>query len=521
MKFEDAVESAPTYWALKRVASAHVVDYKHLDQEELEANVLKTKKQYTHPEAVEEALEQALYLDNDLDKRVLAELILLEVLLNEYGHLMTMEELEEKVVDTEQNIVNQSNENDLKDLAGGSDSTQQYRNLSLYHFVLNTAWEHRDTKSVDEANLLRKLRRKLGITDREHRLLEAKLGKYPKPHNDLHTKEEIRESIKRLEELGLAWEVRNEKDTDFVVIPEEIAEIIKHVLNLEMRRSSYCQLLQHKNVRLKSYLRDVLSECGISYSPSATRAELQQRVAETVRPSVLLGGTTPQGGLNTDTLRDWCAELGLAVGGTKSDRIERIIEHYDELELYEPEEGDEREVWYRYFCELASRDYDTLRAQHVIEKDSEVERRFEDATSYLFEAKLNHTPLKQASSEHSDGLLSFRDTYIMWDNKSSETEVRLKDHIRQFDAYIQKSDKPVPVFLVIGPKFTPDSEAVARQYTAEHIGTNIVLVQAGELKELAELWSAEENKRKADPFPLGLFAQPGRFYLDAVRSSIS
>lgn len=61
-----------------------------------------------------------------------------------------------------------------------------------------------------------------------------------------------------------------------------------------------------------------------------------------------------------------------------------------------------------------------------------MERYFEEATSYLFETKLNHTPLRQAGTEHSDGLLSFRDNYIMWDNKSAETQVNLKDYIKQF-----------------------------------------------------------------------------------------
>jgi len=520
MKFEAVIESIATFHALRRIASAHVVDYARLGADELRANILRTLKQYTHPDAVKGALDEALYVDSDLNHRVLADLIIVDVLLNEYGHLMPTEELEEKVLQCEQGILDESNEKDLKGLAGGREDTEQFKSLSLYYFVLQTAWEHRDTKSVDEANLLRKLRAKLGVTDREHRILEAMLGKYPKDHNELHSRTEINDSMRKLETLGIVFEVRDDDGVDFAVIPEEIVMVVKELMGIEIRRPGYLQLLQYKYVRKRSYLKDTLSKSNLSYSANDTLASLQQRVADTVRPSVLLGGHSPKDGLSNETLHKWCSELDLPMGGTKADRIQRIIDHYNQLELRPREELDSRQVWYRFYVELASRDWETLRAQHVIEKDIDIERHFEAATSYLFDAKLNHTPLRQAGTEHSDGMLSFRDTYIMWDNKSSETPVDLKGHIKQFDAYMNKSDKPVPIFLVIGPAFTHESEATALQYTAENIGRNIALVWAEDLKELAELWASEENRRNSEPFPLGLFARPGPFSLDSIRSSL-
>lgn len=238
-------------------------------------------------------------------------------------------------------------------------------------------------------------------------------------------------------------------------------------------------------------------------------------------PSILIGGTSPRDGLNNEDLAAWCAELEIPIAGTKQERICRIIEHYDHLDLRPREEGDGRELWYHYFAEFANRDRETLRAQHIIDKDLEMERYFEEATSFLFETKLNHTPLRQAGTEHSDGLLSFRDNYIMWDNKSAETPVNLKDYIKQFDGYMRSAEKPVPVFLVIAPDFTPQSEVLALQYTSENIGRNIALVRANDLKELAELWASDKNKRNTDPFPLGLFARPGLFNLESVKASLS
>lgn len=103
--------------------------------------------------------------------------------------------------------------------------------------------------------------------------------------------------------------------------------------------------------------------------------------------------------------------------------------------------------------------------------------------------------------------------YVMWDNKSREAPglVNLKDHIKQFHEYIENADKPVPIFLVIGPIFTDESELTAFKYTSENLNRNIVLITAEELKCLAEEWSSTENKRRDEPFPLGLLARTGRF----------
>lgn len=101
----------------------------------------------------------------------------------------------------------------------------------------------------------------------------------------------------------------------------------------------------------------------------------------------------------------------------------------------------------------------------------------------------------------------------MWDNKSKERPglVNLRDHIGQFHGYMEQSEKPVPVFLVIAPGFTEESEVEATRYHAEHFSRNLVLITAGELKSLAEEWSSRDNKNREQPFPLGLFAASGRF----------
>ena len=98
----------------------------------------------------------------------------------------------------------------------------------------------------------------------------------------------------------------------------------------------------------------------------------------------------------------------------------------------------------------------------------------------------------------------------MWDNKSKESPVNLKDHIGQFDGYMNKADKPVPIFLVIAPEFTIESEEVAMRYHAQHFDRNLSLITAHELKSLAEEWSSD-NSHREESFPLGLPAATGRF----------
>ena len=169
--------------------------------------------------------------------------------------------------------------------------------------------------------------------------------------------------------------------------------------------------------------------------------------------------------------------------------------------------------WYEFYEQLAIRDYETLRAQHVIEKDIEIESKFEDATRYIFAEKLKHVPLQQEGTNHPDGLLSLEAMFLMWDNKSKESPglINLKDHIAQFDGYMNNSDKPVPVFLVIAPGFTEESEEETIRYHAQHFDRNIVLITASELKNLAEEWVSENNRNREEPFPLGLLASTGRF----------
>ncbi len=503
MELPKVVEHIGTVRELRRIASAYVIDYRNLTDEEIKSAILKTGPQYYFPENIRKALRQCL-LSTNRDLRVLTPLLLKRVLLNKDDFMAPKRQVEDEIVAWEQHVVDQSNE-DLFKRDG-----EKTRRMDLLKFVMETAWEHNQEISPDEKNLIERLRERLKITDREFCMIEAKLGKFPKPGNQLHTRGEIDEVRQALQSHGLLFSIRDGDSEDFDVIPDEVARSLRLVLGLEIRRHGYEELLNHRFVRSKAHLTETLEKSDLSPEGLHTLEELQQLVLEQVLPSVLIGGVSPRDGLSLEILAKWCVDLDLVVSGTKPERIARIIGFYDNLlERNEPTE-DPREIWYRHYLEFAWRKLDFLRSQMMIEKDNEVERRFEGATNFLFENKLGHKPLTQVGCDHPDGAVSFRDELLYWDNKSKEVPANLKDHLRQFDQYIRAADKKVAGFLVIAPDFTPDSSALAMQYQVEN-GTTITLITAEELKSLAEEWARRDPKKSDNPFPLGYLIQPGRF----------
>ncbi|MDA7625165.1 hypothetical protein N8656_00215 [bacterium] len=499
MKFEKAVQGFGTVPALKRFAGAYVVDHTKLSEDETITALGKAAPQYTHEKNVKAAVNRCL-LNSDREIRTIAPVFLNQVLLNCDQFMSAEGETDEKIISWEQAIIDSSNETPINKKSGRSSS------LELFQFVLSVAWEHNESISVDEKNLIDKLKERLLISDREYRTMEASLGKFPRPGNLIHSRAEI-DSVRRiLQSEGLVATVRDSDKVDYDVIPEEVAEVLRKIFGTEVRRYGYEQLLDYKYVKKKDWLKATLEKSGFAVEGNPSSDELKETVIERIRPSILIGGISPKDGLSMDNLKKWCGTLDLMTSGTKSELIARITNHYDKLTSRNSESEDLRELWYEHYERFAARDREFLRAQQLIDKDLEMEARFEDATNFLFEVKLGHKPLKMVATEHADGMLSHGDSLILWDNKSKETDVNLGSHIKQFDRYIGQQEKRVSGFIVIAPSFTEESVAEAMRYQVEK-GTSISLITASELKELAERWS----KKDKGTFPLGYLVLPGRF----------
>lgn len=504
MKFNECVENVSTFLDLKRFANEYVIDYKRLSFEELKAAVIKTSPQYSNEENIRNVV-RFFELNNDRNIRILFNIFIKSVLLNCDDFTESLRITEDKVVAYEQDVVNLANEFSLND---------EVDNIDFYKYVVEAAWENNDDVSVDEQNLINKIKVKLGISEKHHQILEAQIGKFPTQGNILHTKDEISSLRKLLQLKGLVISVRDSNGNDYDVIPYEVAISLRKIFDIDIKEAAFKNLLESKFVKNKTYLTDILGKANVSLPRNANLTQLKELVIKNLTAHKLIGGFSANDGLDKSTLTEWCSSLGLNIYGTKPDLINRIVSYYDEIRQIQCSEEDDREALYYFYTDLASRNLSNLRQQGIITKDLECEHKFETATNYIFEKIFKSKPLIMSGTEHPDGILSFNNKLIMWDNKSKETDVSLADHIKQFDRYIKSSAKPVSVFMVIGPSFTPDSQKECAKYAMSN-DTIILLITAQELKDLAEKWK-KTHSDDSEPLPLGIFKQNGRFNPDLV-----
>ncbi len=505
MNFIQFVEQLPNVTIAKRIATAHVADYRRLEFDEVKAYLVKTAQQYTSYENIAAQLEK-IKLDSNRAVRIIAPILLRDYLLNQDDFISTCKETDSAILNYEKSVIDASNNFDINKIS---------KDLALFKYMLDTAWALNDDISVDEKNLLESLRKYLSISIHEQQLLEAKSGRFPNPGNALHTFDDIDTARKALQSAGLLACIRDADGALCDVIPDDIAKGIRQYYGIEIRAYGYQKLVDYVVKKAKKqYLIDIIAKAGKYYkkanfdiSPTSTISELKDIIVKSVQPSNLLGGFSAYDGMNVEDLSAWCAELGINVSGAKKVLIDRILEYYDSMRRVEVKTEDSREKLVAVYDELAKRDLKFLRANNIIEKDLQCEHYFEDATNYIFEAMLMNKPLTLTGTDHPDGKLSFKDKYIMWDNKSKEKPVNLKDHIQQFDRYIKTSDKDVVVFMVVAPDFTPQSVQECVDYSLNN-DTQILLITAAELKAVAEAWS---KSHQGEIFNLGYFKQNGRF----------
>ena len=505
MDFVKYIEYIPNVTIAKRIASAYVADHRRLEFDELKECLRKTAKQYTAYDNISSRLDE-LKLDGNRAIRIIAPILLRDYLLDQDDFISPCKDTDAAILNYEKMIIDESNNFDINKIS---------KDLALFKHMLDTAWGLNEDISVDEKNLLEALRKYLSITIREQQVLEAKSGRFPNIENVLHTFDDIETTRKTLQSKGLLVCIRNSDGIMCDMIPDDIAVEIRKYYGIEIRTFGYEKLVDYVVKKTKKqYLIDIVTKASKHYkkanieiSNNPTVNELKSIILKSVQPTNLIAGFSANDGMNVDEISAWCSSLGLNVSGPKKVRIERILQYYDSVRRIELKTEDSREKLVAVFDDLARRNMKALRANGIIEKDLQCEHYFEDATNYIFEKMLMNKPLTLTGTEHPDGKLSFKDKYIMWDNKSKETPVNLKDHIQQFDRYIKTSDKDVVVFMVVAPDFTPQSVQECVDYALNN-DTQILLITAEELKTVAELWNKKHN---GEMFNLGYFKQNGRF----------
>ncbi len=511
MKFLEYVKIIPNITFAKRLASAYVADYRRLEFSEIQQFLAKTANQYTDYENIAKQLND-IKLDANRSVRIIAPILLRDYLLNQDDFLSANKDTEAAILSYEKTIIDESNDFDLNKIS---------KDQALFKFMLDTAWTHNNDISIDEKNLIEALRNYLSITNREQHILEAKSGRFPNLENIIHTYDDIENTRRILQSRGLIVSIKNSDGVMCDMIPEDIAAQIRKYYDIEIRNFGYEKLIEYVIKKTKKqYLIDIVNKASKNYekanieiSNNPTVAELKDVIFRSIKPSNLIAGFSANDGMNVEMLTAWCGELGLNISGSKKVLIDRILSYYDSIRKIELRTDDEREEYYSVFIELAKRDLKFLRNNKIIEKDLQCEHYFESATNYIFEKILLNKPLTLTGTEHPDGKLSYKDKYIMWDNKSKETPVNLKDHIQQFDRYIKSSDKEVVVFMVIAPDFTEQSIQECVDYSLNN-DTQILLITAEELKSVAEKW---QNNHNGEIFNLGYFKQNGRFDINLLK----
>ncbi len=503
MKFIECMKSTPGISDLKRLASEYVIDFRRLNIDELREAIAKTAPQYYNDENVRNTVKH-FNLNQNRTVRVLFSVIV-KLLLNSDDFTLEAKILEDKVLSQEQEIV---------DLANEFDGDRISDDLEFFKYVLEAAWEHNDDVSIDEQNLLNKIKAKLGISDIDYCVLEAHIGKYPNPNNELHTKGEINDVRRAMQAKGLLVPIKDSNGVLYDAIPSEIAAVLRKIYGIDIKKSSYEILLDSKYVKGKKYFSDIIAKAGHKVPATANLTQLKQIILDYIPAKTVLAGFSPNDGLDKATLIKWCGDLKIAISGTKPELVDRIVNYYDELRQIKADEADERAVFFDCYEELACRDLNFLRQQGIIDKDLECEHKFEIATNYMFENIFKVKPLLLSGTEHADGVLSFKDKLIMWDNKSKETDVNLADHIKQFERYINNSSKPVAVFMVIASSFTENSAKECINFSMNS-DTLMLLITASDLKQLSQKWLAKHSNDE-EALPLGVFKQNGRFNLDMI-----
>ena len=510
MNFEDALplagirdlRSFTDAWAIEVVRRDDKADYV---QRVLESrhDILTTQRLETHLRFADIPYRQLM-----LVRAVLRQL------LNEAKYIAPITAFHEKLIAQEQHFSEWAlRPNALKHL--------DPKSVDIYRTVLKDAW---DSDGIDnsEFRLLEVLRKKLGLTRRDHRVVELQLGHLPGAHGDTNTVDEIEQAVVYLIKRGVVLRIQSvDGGAKSYCIPEEIGDAIREIMGIELQAPAYTKLLEKLPV---SVLRSALETSAQPFS--GTGEFLIDRLIDGyVSPRLVLRQLTD------DQLAALMKNLAsVRPDGTKEIRVRNIVKYYDRLEFgpTDPSTGSSPgEPYVKYYLDLAWRRQGVLRAASVITKDLQIERRFEEATTALFTEHLGHPVERMEGSNHPDGHVNLADPrrVLIWDCKSCETAYSLTDRTaRQFLAYATAvAPRVASPMLIIGPDFTADSVPAAMRLKAQCApGTEICLIVAEDLLWLSDEWKHRQSKAKTpSPLPWEVLSLTGRMTQDLLKQRLT
>lgn len=481
MKVAEAVKHMTVAY-LRRIVDSFTKDFPQPDEERAREIIVQNVDELTDSERIEQTLRVA---DRSYSTRILQHNIL-EALLNKTDRRATEEEVVTDVRSLEKAILEEA------EAPEESLSYEDEENLNILRSVLDVAVED-DQVSPEELGLIHRLRRKLGVQERSKQILLAQLNHFPRAGNEIHSPSELSDALAELQKLGVVFYC-NHLDGGLYLIPEEIVPGVKDALGIELSERPLRLLLQNLTTR---QLSTILQGHGL---PGGGLKE--ERIERVIR-----AGIPPSEALEELTHAELYEVLdglaGAKVSGTKEERIQRIIDYFQNLVIKEvPEQASPAETYYEYLVELAERDRESLLANDVISKDRDMDAAFEEGTSWLFQKRLRLDLMEMTGSDHPDGMLELPNgDLLMWDTKSKEGAYSFpRSHLKQFKRYIRDSARRVSCFLIIVPAVDDGSDTKAELLKSESgHDTDVGLVTAEDLKWLGENWHDYGSSADFDP----------------------
>lgn len=489
---------------LERIIKSFTVEYPRKDEEGYREEIKNNIDTLKNPQDVFERFQGTFIQSGEPYSNKILAAFTLKALLSKEEYCATENEIIEFVQKEEMGILEASKQQDvLKHLPDNSET--------IFKAVLEAALED-NSISKDEMALLKKLRQKLEINEKDQHIILAHLQHFPNSKNQPHSLGEIKSSLNDLQKCGLLFYCNQPggNQEKFYVIPEELVPALKSLLDIELMEDKYGLLL---NTLTIEQLKTVVKSKNLMIS-GPKDALVERAITAGIKPSEALDL------LSIIELQDIAVKCkGLKKTGSKKSKIEEIIAFYDHLITKDTsrESDDPNEIYYQYFEQLASRDEKNLFSLEVITKGKDVDNAFEYGTQYMFQKKFGHSLVHQNGSDHCDGCIEFTNGELfMWDNKSlmQGSSYSFPDkHLTQFKRYIKdardRHGQQVRCFLIITSDV--DEVSIDNAYKLKHdsgADTDVAIVGASDLKEIAENWK-KTAKDPSKAFNLEVFNYTG------------
>ncbi|WP_248896289.1 hypothetical protein [Haloplanus halobius] len=348
--------------------------------------------------------------------------------------------------------------------------------------------------------------------------------KVSRSDNPEHARDTIEKGLWSLQEQAIVYEVNGDDFDELVGIPEDYVDVVRDWLYYEMSDENFLQMLETLDpFDRQSVLIDARERFGVdgkNYGRNQDRRE--NIVAAGVYPSELLKEVVEK-----DDLKAIVDRYSLDAHKRKTDEmVSAIIDYFEHSQKTVDEDEPAVDLYLDVYEDIADGAVKQVppQLQDLVDADHPAEKLdvlFEDATAEIFREALNleeTTQLgQQASGVVADGEIEQDGQWLLWDNKRRRQKFRLGSDTRsKIKSYIDtKSEQhDVEWFLIIAPDFTEQAATNATQLEKQ-LGTDIRLVRAADLKELADVWR-ERYAADGRELPLSIFYGSGVFDLNAA-----